>query len=96
MHGITFAAMLEAYEACFIMQAGSELAESKFNAARQMPDKTILMFHARVRELFNTAYPMEPYGCQQSHQTSPKELHLWPGEQPGHHICMGPQAGHIC
>jgi hypothetical protein len=57
--GITFAAMLTAYEGCFITQAGSELAESEFNAAKQLPDETILMFHARVRELFTRAYPNE-------------------------------------
>jgi hypothetical protein len=57
--GMTFAQMLAAYEGCFITQAGSELAESEFNAARQLPDETILMFHARMRELFNRAFPNE-------------------------------------
>jgi hypothetical protein len=49
--GKMFDQMLTASEGCFITQAGSELAESEFNAARQLPDKTILMFHTRMRDM---------------------------------------------
>jgi hypothetical protein len=39
--------------------AGSELAETEFNGAHQLPDEDVLQYHARCRELFDRAYPTQ-------------------------------------
>jgi hypothetical protein len=55
----TFEDVLRLYEEKFITPAGTELAESEFTAARQLPDESVLQFHARCRELFDRAYPTQ-------------------------------------
>jgi hypothetical protein len=55
----TFEEVLKRYEGKFITPAGSELAETEFNGAHQLPDEDVLQYHARCRELFDRAYPTQ-------------------------------------
>jgi hypothetical protein len=54
---LDFDQMLRAYDEHFVTRAGSELAETEFLSAKQLPDEAILTWHARARELFLRAYP---------------------------------------
>ena len=54
---MTFWELLQAYDERFVTRSGSDLAEAEFYAAKQLPDESILAWHARARELFLRAYP---------------------------------------
>ena len=58
--GQTLDDLLASLEGRFITASGTKLAEQEFRKARQGPDKSVLQFHGRMRELFTRAYPAEP------------------------------------
>jgi len=49
--------LLEKYENIFMTPSGSELAEAEFYQAKQLPDESLLAWHARAREHFQRAFP---------------------------------------
>lgn len=55
--GLTYPLMLAAFEGRFLPASASQMARVKFDAARQGPSETVLDFHARLRSLYNKAYP---------------------------------------
>lgn len=50
-------ALLDAYEAVFVVAAESDLARSNFLAARQGSEESLLDWHSRLRQLYQRAHP---------------------------------------
>ena len=55
--GMTYPFLMGAYEARFLPAASSQMSRMKFDAARQGAHEDVLDFHARLRTLYNKAYP---------------------------------------
>lgn len=53
----TIHTVLARYQARFLPPAASQIARSKFEAARQGPTESSLKYHARMRALYNESYP---------------------------------------
>jgi len=53
----TYPLLMGAYESRFLPAASSQMARMKFDAAKQGQQEIVLDYHARLRSLFNKAYP---------------------------------------
>lgn len=57
VEGVAYLVLRESYRAIFLPAAASDMAVSAFETARQREGEDFLQWHARLRDLFQQAYP---------------------------------------